>query len=64
MVLGTRPEVVKLAGVIRGLGSDAQVVHTGQHYDDALSAEIFRGLGLPEPRVGLRRTGGLRASSR
>ncbi|WP_199842261.1 non-hydrolyzing UDP-N-acetylglucosamine 2-epimerase [Streptomyces sp. CB02613] len=59
VVLGTRPEVVKLAGVIRGLGSDAQVVHTGQHYDDALSGEIFCGLGLPEPRVGLRRTGGL-----
>ncbi|MYR09400.1 UDP-N-acetylglucosamine 2-epimerase (non-hydrolyzing) [Streptomyces sp. SID724] len=58
-MLGTRPEVVKLAGVIRGLGRDTRVVHTGQHYDSALSGEIFRGLGLPEPRVSIRRVGGL-----
>ncbi|MFJ7416218.1 non-hydrolyzing UDP-N-acetylglucosamine 2-epimerase [Streptomyces sp. NPDC098077] len=59
VVLGTRPEVVKLAGVIRGLGADAQVVHTGQHYDDVLSGGIFRGLGLPEPQVAIEGTGGL-----
>ncbi|MER5737467.1 MULTISPECIES: non-hydrolyzing UDP-N-acetylglucosamine 2-epimerase [unclassified Streptomyces] len=59
VVLGTRPEVVKLAGVIRGLGADAQVVHTGQHYDDSLSGGIFRGLGLPDPQVTIRRVGGL-----
>ncbi|MFJ5788130.1 non-hydrolyzing UDP-N-acetylglucosamine 2-epimerase [Streptomyces hydrogenans] len=59
VVLGTRPEVVKLAGVIHGLGADAQVVHTGQHYDDSLSGGIFRGLGLPDPQVMLRRVGGL-----
>ncbi|MFF5455094.1 UDP-N-acetylglucosamine 2-epimerase [Streptomyces sp. NPDC012950] len=58
VVLGTRPEVVKPAGVIRGPADDAWVVHTGQHYDDALSTGIFRGLGLPEPRVTLRGTGG------
>ncbi|MFC9259276.1 non-hydrolyzing UDP-N-acetylglucosamine 2-epimerase [Streptomyces hydrogenans] len=59
VVLGTRPEVVKLAGVIRGLGTDAQVVHTGQHYDDSLSDGIFRGMGLPEPQVRIARAGGL-----
>ncbi|MFI8370036.1 non-hydrolyzing UDP-N-acetylglucosamine 2-epimerase [Streptomyces sp. NPDC085466] len=59
VVLGTRPEVVKLAGVIHGLGTDAQVVHTGQHYDDSLSGGIFRGLGLPDPQVTIRRVGGL-----
>ncbi|MFH9263092.1 non-hydrolyzing UDP-N-acetylglucosamine 2-epimerase [Streptomyces sp. NPDC017546] len=59
VVLGTRPEVVKLAGVIRGLGDAARVVHTGQHYNDALSGGIFRGLGLPEPQTRIRRIGGL-----
>ncbi|WP_431780741.1 non-hydrolyzing UDP-N-acetylglucosamine 2-epimerase [Streptomyces chumphonensis] len=52
---GTRPEAVKLAGVIRGLGRDALVVHTGQHYDDALADGVLRGLGLPKPHVRLRR---------
>lgn len=33
VVLGTRPEAIKLAGVIRALGDRATVVHTGQHYD-------------------------------
>ena len=49
MILGTRPEIIKLAGVIDGLGSDALVIHTGQHYDDALSQVFLDSLGLPAP---------------
>jgi UDP-N-acetylglucosamine 2-epimerase (non-hydrolysing) len=49
VVLGTRPEIVKLAGVIRLLGDAARVVHTGQHYDPNLSDSFFRELSLPEP---------------
>ncbi|WP_420367220.1 non-hydrolyzing UDP-N-acetylglucosamine 2-epimerase [Curtobacterium sp. L1-20] len=50
VVLGTRPEIIKLAPVIRALGERAWVIHTGQHYDDELAGQYFReaGIGLPE----------------
>ena len=53
VVLGTRPEIVKLAHITRILRDDAVVVHTGQHYDAAMSAVFFDELGLPEPDVNL-----------
>ncbi|MFJ7416223.1 non-hydrolyzing UDP-N-acetylglucosamine 2-epimerase [Streptomyces sp. NPDC098077] len=49
IVLGTRPELVKLAGLVRLLGPTARLVHTGQHYDDDLSGDFLDELGLPEP---------------
>jgi UDP-N-acetylglucosamine 2-epimerase (non-hydrolysing) len=49
LVLGTRPEIVKLAHIIRLLGDAARVIHTGQHYDPNLSATFFKDLALPEP---------------
>ncbi|WP_167480398.1 non-hydrolyzing UDP-N-acetylglucosamine 2-epimerase [Streptomyces bacillaris] len=49
VVLGTRPELVKLAEPIRLLGPAARVIHTGQHYDDTLSGNFLDELGLPEP---------------
>ncbi|MFF9144302.1 non-hydrolyzing UDP-N-acetylglucosamine 2-epimerase [Streptomyces sp. NPDC014861] len=49
VVLGTRPELVKLAELIRVLGPAARVVHTGQHYDEELSGGFLTELGLPEP---------------
>ena len=49
VVLGTRPEIVKLAHIIRILGDAAYVIHTGQHYDPNLSEVFFRELGLPSP---------------
>ncbi|MFE5795693.1 non-hydrolyzing UDP-N-acetylglucosamine 2-epimerase [Streptomyces sp. NPDC056503] len=49
LVLGTRPELVKLAELIRVLGPAARVVHTGQHYDEELSGGFLAELGLPEP---------------
>jgi UDP-N-acetylglucosamine 2-epimerase (non-hydrolysing) len=53
-VLGTRPNVVKMAPVIAAtrelLGADGSViVHTGQHYDRAMSEVFFDELGVPEP---------------
>ena len=51
MVLGTRPEIVKLANVIRLLGPAARMVHTGQHYDAGLSGVFLSAFGLPEPDV-------------
>jgi UDP-N-acetylglucosamine 2-epimerase (non-hydrolysing) len=49
LVLGTRPEIVKLAHIARILGDDAVIVHTGQHYDAGLSGSFFEQLSLPKP---------------
>ncbi|MFC5286638.1 non-hydrolyzing UDP-N-acetylglucosamine 2-epimerase [Actinokineospora guangxiensis] len=46
IVLGTRPESIKLAGVIKLLGPGAVVVHTSQHHHRSLSGEVHRTLGL------------------
>ena len=54
-VVGARPQFVKAAPVSRVLRErhEEVLLHTGQHYDDALSDAFFRGLGLPEPDVRL-----------
>jgi UDP-N-acetylglucosamine 2-epimerase (non-hydrolysing) len=51
VVLGTRPEIIKLSHIITLLGPAARVIHTGQHYDPNLSASFFAELSLPEPDV-------------
>lgn len=58
VVLGTRPEIIKLAPLIKELGNEAYVVHTGQHYDAELSGQLFEQLGLDAPQVTLRNIGG------
>ncbi|MFE9773376.1 non-hydrolyzing UDP-N-acetylglucosamine 2-epimerase [Streptomyces sp. NPDC005931] len=55
-VVGTRPNFVKAAPVVAALrtsGCEQVLVHTGQHYDERMSAVFFRELGLPEPDVDL-----------
>jgi UDP-N-acetylglucosamine 2-epimerase (non-hydrolysing) len=55
-VVGARPNFPKLAPVHRAgvaAGVTQVVVHTGQHYDDALSASFFRDLGIQEPGINL-----------
>ena len=54
-VVGARPQFVKAAPVSRVLRDvhAETLVHTGQHYDDAMSATFFRELELPEPDVNL-----------
>lgn len=49
VVLGTRPEIIKLGHLIRILGPAASIIHTGQHYDAALSATFFDAFDLPGP---------------
>jgi UDP-N-acetylglucosamine 2-epimerase (non-hydrolysing) len=49
VVLGTRPEIIKLASILRLLGSKARLVHTGQHYDYTMSDIFFGQLGLRRP---------------
>ncbi len=63
-VVGNRPQFVKAAavsGVLRGV-HDEVLVHTGQHYDDALSGVFFRELGLARPELELGIGGGSNAS--
>ena len=50
VVLGTRPEIIKLSPVIRrlrALRKDYFVVHTGQHYSYEMDRLFFKELGLP-----------------
>ena len=60
-VVGARPNFMKAAPVLRALGAYSDIrqtlVHTGQHYDSAMSDVFFQQLGMPEPlqsRSGLR----------
>ena len=50
-VIGNRPQFVKAAAVSRLLrrGAEEVLVHTGQHYDDALSRVFFEELAVPPP---------------
>jgi UDP-GlcNAc3NAcA epimerase len=50
-LVGNRPQFVKAAAVSGLLRRSHQevLVHSGQHYDDELSAVFFRELGLPAP---------------
>jgi UDP-GlcNAc3NAcA epimerase len=55
-VVGARPQFIKAAPVRRALESGGHteiLVHTGQHYDDALSAAQFRDLELASPHINL-----------
>ncbi|HIZ35345.1 MAG TPA: UDP-N-acetylglucosamine 2-epimerase (non-hydrolyzing) [Candidatus Ruania gallistercoris] len=58
VVLGTRPEIIKLAPVIRELGARAWVIHTGQHYDPNLADTFYTGAGLTQPGTVLDGVGG------
>jgi UDP-GlcNAc3NAcA epimerase len=50
-VIGNRPQFIKAAAVSPRLreSHDEVLVHTGQHFDDRLSAVFFAELGLPAP---------------
>jgi UDP-GlcNAc3NAcA epimerase len=50
-LVGNRPQFVKAAAVSRALRErhEEVLVHSGQHYDDELSAVFFRELGVPAP---------------
>ncbi len=60
-VVGARPQFVKAAPVSRALaaaGHEEILIHTGQHYDDAMSAAFFRDLEMDEPALNLEVGGG------
>lgn len=54
--MGARPQFVKLSPVAAecaARGVQHVIVHTGQHYDPALSDVFFTDLGIPDPDVHL-----------
>ena len=58
-IVGTRPNFVKVASLMEAYRSkgagviDPVLVHTGQHYDDAMSDNFFRDMDLSRPDVNL-----------
>jgi UDP-N-acetylglucosamine 2-epimerase (non-hydrolysing) len=56
-IVGARPNFVKIAPIIRALGSRdgiaTRLVHTGQHYDVAMNAVFFEELAIPTPDINL-----------
>ena len=56
VVVGARPNFMKAASVLTAAtnsGLSTSLVHTGQHYDPALSRIFFEELELPQPDVSL-----------
>jgi len=56
IVLGTRPEIIKMAPMIRECqrrGQDFFVLHTGQHYSYEMDKVFFTQLELPQPHYNL-----------
>lgn len=53
IIVGTRPEIIRLAAVINKCRSyfDCLLAHTGQNYDYNLSGVFFRDLKLKDPDV-------------
>ena len=55
-VVGTRPELIKIAPVVdalTGRRAPLAIVHTGQHYSYEMDAVFFEELGLPAPVANL-----------
>lgn len=65
VVFGTRPEIIKLAELVRLLKADKRLetvlVYTGQHYDKNLFEVFMEELGLPKPDFSLGVHGGTNA---
>lgn len=59
VVAGTRPNFVKIAPLMKHLRQEGEapvdvlLVHTGQHYDKAMSRVFFNQLEIPRPHVNL-----------
>ncbi len=61
VIAGARPNFMKIAPILRAVKHRAaeggrlrvRLVHTGQHYDERMSGDFFRQLGIPNPDVNL-----------
>ena len=58
-IVGTRPEIIRLAAVIKKCDKyfEQILVHTGQNYDYSLNQVFFEDLGLREPNFYLNAVG-------
>lgn len=56
-VLGARPQFIKAAALSKAIAQNANfqevLVHTGQHFDENMSAVFFREMGIPKPKYNL-----------
>lgn len=53
IVFGTRPEIIKLAGIVRLLGPDARLIHSGQHDSHEMARSFLDELHFGGPDVEL-----------
>jgi UDP-N-acetylglucosamine 2-epimerase (non-hydrolysing) len=57
LVAGARPNFMKIAPLMKALSNHAEfqlsLIHTGQHYDDNMSGQFFRDLGIADPQYHL-----------
>lgn len=69
LIAGARPNFMKVAPIIAAIKKQQQsgknisysLVHTGQHFDEKMSATFFHQLNIPEPDVNLACGGGTQA---
>lgn len=69
LIVGARPNFMKVAPIIveikkqQELGKNIafSLVHTGQHFDEMMSASFFKQLNIPEPDINLACGGGTQA---
>lgn len=58
-VIGARPQIIKAAAISRTIKEnysckvEEKILHTGQHYDQNMSAVFFDELGIPQPDFNL-----------
>lgn len=58
-IIGARPQIIKAAAISRAVKEkyanivEEKILHTGQHYDENMSAVFFDELGIPQPDYNL-----------
>lgn len=70
IVAGARPNFMKVAPIVKsilknksnGIAIDYRLVHTGQHFDKAMSGDFFEQLEIPEPHANHACGGGTQAT--
>ncbi|WP_148202651.1 non-hydrolyzing UDP-N-acetylglucosamine 2-epimerase [Syntrophus aciditrophicus] len=69
LIAGARPNFMKIAPIVDAIKARQQegatlryrLIHTGQHYDQNMSASFFEQLGIPDPDINLGAGGGTQA---